>query len=315
MIPALPARFIGVDLAWGGDHNNTALAVLEYDGRGAALVAAIERCGSDDEIIGLISNHLLDTSIVALDAPTIVNNVVGARPADTLMQKVFARQQAGTQPVNRSMFPAGVRGEQLVYRLGALGVDHTPFFTPRSRGRRVIEVYPHAAMVVLFRLPCTLKYKARGNRSYEDRYNEFRRYRAYMLALEFEEPPLRHDPLLEEVFDEGIADLRGGPLKRREDLWDAVLCAYVGLYHWYWGPVRSAVVGDLEDGYVVVPADDDVLQQLKALGTNQWPALEAAETSPHRVRSLADMRRGARAHSPLFRRKKSPSPGRRPPKR
>jgi predicted RNase H-like nuclease len=55
-------------------------------------------------------------------------------------------------------FRAGVRGGRIARELG-LSID--PSFEPGSGVRRAIEVYPHPAIVALFELPLTLKYKAK----------------------------------------------------------------------------------------------------------------------------------------------------------
>lgn len=55
-------------------------------------------------------------------------------------------------------FSEGVRGEWLA---AALGLDTDPLFPPKLPVRRAIEVYPHTAIVALFGLATTLKYKAK----------------------------------------------------------------------------------------------------------------------------------------------------------
>jgi predicted RNase H-like nuclease len=42
-------------------------------------------------------------------------------------------------------------------------------------------------------------------------------------------------------------------LKPVEDQIDAVLCAYIAAYWWFWARRRNTVYGSEEHGYVVVP--------------------------------------------------------------
>jgi len=181
----------------------------------------------------------------------VVPNERGARPCDRLVTQRFGRYQAGARPAYRRSpsFPAGrVRGEELVRRLAELGFRHDPHVPRRSPGRHVIEVYPHPAMVVLFRLERTLKYKA-VNRSRAERLPEYRCYQRLLRSLEEAEPALQPPPFL----DQDVDELRGARLKQYEDLLDALLCAYLAWWCWYWGPAGYEVIGDLQTGYVMVP--------------------------------------------------------------
>jgi predicted RNase H-like nuclease len=45
----------------------------------------------------------------------------------------------------------------------------------------------------------------------------------------------------------------GAALKEVEDKLDAVVCAFVGAYWWYWGLARNTVYGSSDTGYIVVP--------------------------------------------------------------
>ena len=84
----------------------------------------------------------------------------GNRPAEADLNRDFARFQAGAHPSNtgKPEFSGTPRGARLC---ALLGLD----MNPRSRRkRRAIEVYPHPAIVALFRLGRTLKYKNKPGR-------------------------------------------------------------------------------------------------------------------------------------------------------
>jgi predicted RNase H-like nuclease len=91
-------------------------------------------------------------------------------------------------------------------------------------------------------LDLIVKYK-KGIR--RERAAELSRLRELMLSrLPVMDPPLRLDlPAVPGV----------GSLKPLEDQIDAVMCAYIGAYWWFWGRQRSRLYGDEKSGYIVVP--------------------------------------------------------------
>ena len=58
---------------------------------------------------------------------------------------------------------------------------------------------------------------------------------------------------LKTLLDTDITPLRGKSLKKHEDQVDAVVCAYIALYAWHWGPARTEVFGTLEGGSILSP--------------------------------------------------------------
>ncbi|NWJ48321.1 MAG: DUF429 domain-containing protein [Chloroflexi bacterium] len=42
-------------------------------------------------------------------------------------------------------------------------------------------------------------------------------------------------------------------LKHYDDLLDAIICAYVAYFYWYWGQEKCHMFGDLNHGYIVTP--------------------------------------------------------------
>ena len=148
---------VGIDLAWG-ERAATGLAVL--DERGALV--HLSRATTDDQIVEALRGHLTDECLVGIDAPLLVTNATGNRPCEAALNRDFARFDAGTHPSNTGKPEFGVqpRGARVAARLG-LALDPSP-----PTGRRAVEVYPHAALVALFRLGRTLKYKQRSNRPF-----------------------------------------------------------------------------------------------------------------------------------------------------
>ncbi len=157
-------HYVGVDLAWG-DRKPTGLAVLDDDGR----LLHVSTARTDDEIADALAPYVEGDCLVAIDAPLVVKNATGNRPAEAALNRDFARLRCRRAPVEHGQ--AGVPGQH-PWRpplRPAQGLD----MNPRSgRARRAIEVYPHPATISLFRLGRTLKYKQKPGRSLDELRSE-----------------------------------------------------------------------------------------------------------------------------------------------
>jgi predicted RNase H-like nuclease/ppGpp synthetase/RelA/SpoT-type nucleotidyltranferase len=238
---------IGVDLAWG-TKRPTGLAVLDESGR----LVHVSTVHTDEEIQAALSSYAEGDCLVAIDAPLIVRNETGNRPAEQALNKDFARFDAGAHPANtgKPEFSGTPRGAALCH---ALGLD----MNPRSgRGRRAIEVYPHPATVALFGLGRTLKYKQKPGRDLDLLRAELLALMGFIEGLAEGDPPLD----LDGHGVSGWAELRRqvetatrkSQLRVAEDQVDAVVCAYVALFAAR-RPEATTTYGDLETGYIVTP--------------------------------------------------------------
>ena len=238
--------FAGVDLAWAG-RNPTGVAVVDADGRLVGLGGVRD----DAAVLAALEPYVRGDCLVAFDAPLVVTNPTGQRPAEAALNRDFRRFEAGAHPANTAKpeFADTPRAARLAR---ALGLDMDP---RSSAARRAIEVYPHPATVVLFRLERTLKYKAKPGR-------DLARLRAELLLLMdgIEKLADATVPLCVASHD-GWADLRRqvvtaqrkSDLRRAEDPVDAVVCAYVALYAQRC-PAAVTTYGDFATGYIVTPS-------------------------------------------------------------
>jgi predicted RNase H-like nuclease len=233
--------FIGLDLAWG-EKKQTGVAVVGADGR--LLQVGIAQ--DDVSIAEAVGPFTDDDCLVAIDAPLIVNNPTGYRPAETAYNRDFQKFDAGAYPANTAnpLFNPP-RGAVLAK---ALGLDMDP---GSSAMRRAIEVYPHPATVVLFGLEKTLKYK-KG--PFDERRSELLKLMTHIEGLDRATPRLRvnHNVAWVELRKRVEAATRPSQLDRDEDAVDAVICAYVALYR-YHRPDDVTIYGDFETGYIVTP--------------------------------------------------------------
>ncbi len=235
-------HFVGLDLAWG-EKNQTGVAAADADGRLLHVGAAQD----DAAIIDAIAPFTADECLVAFDAPLIVNNQTGHRPAETAFNRDFAKFDAGARPAFAEK--PELKNPRAARLAAALDLDMNPASTA---SRKAIEVYPHPATVVLFGLDKTLKYK-RG--AFGDRQRELLRLMTFIEGLDDATPRLRANRSVAwvELRRRVEAATRPVQLDRDEDPVDAVLCAYIALY-WYHRPDDVTIYGDFDTGYIVTPS-------------------------------------------------------------
>ncbi len=199
-----------------------------------------------------IAEHESTETIVAIDAPLIINNETGMRPCEKAVTSQFGRRHAGAHASNRSLYlnPGSVK---LANDLETRGYRHcsAPGCLWDSGGRWFLEVYPHPAHVVLFERDRIIKYK-RGRVAQRrlglDEFQREIRERIFGLSSPFE-----LDSTIEAFLKTDVATLRGHQLKYHEDILDSILCAYLAFHLWRWGWQKNEMIGDLDSGYIVVP--------------------------------------------------------------
>lgn len=211
-----------------------------------------------DHAHGLIAHERPDSRLratrrasltIAIDAPTIVPNDIGQRPCERTLQQMFGKQNAGPYPANRRRLstcnggvPRGCELSELFQKdLGAI----EGLLDVRHSGVSVLEVFPAPATVRLFNLPKAIAYKKKKGRSWESCREGLSSYLSHLQQLD--------DPALILEVPLAVRDEKGVALKKIEDQTDAMICAYIAGLAWLYGPARIEMIGNLEDGYVVVP--------------------------------------------------------------
>ena len=237
--------YVGLDLAWG-ENRPTGVAVLD----GAGELLHVSTHGDDAAITSAIAPYVEGECLVAIDAPLIVANATGNRPAEAALNKVFARFDAGAHPANtgKKEFAGTPRGARVA---AALGLEIDPSSTAR---RRAIEVYPHPATVALFGLGRTLKYKNKPGRTLDRLRSELLVLMDHLEGLDVAEVPLRVGDSRAWLSLRALVEAaeRKSDLRKVEDQVDAVVCAYVALFSER-RPDLTTVYGDGVTGYIVTP--------------------------------------------------------------
>lgn len=235
--------YVGVDLAWG-TTNRTGVAVVDHEG--SLVESATLRL--DEELDAWLARLEVAPSVIAIDAPLIVKNETGQRECEGLISRAFGRYNASchTSNLRQSVFDPP-RGAELAHRHGwTLDPSHRG----SSSAPACIEVYPHPAMVGIFRLGSTLPYKARSGRGLAVRSAAFVELVQRMETLSVLE--LSRSKRWAELSDAVNSATRPVELERIEDEVDAIFCAHLA---WLWQTDSDALVqyGTYDAGYIVAP--------------------------------------------------------------
>lgn len=238
--------FVGVDLAWG-ERSPTGLAAVDD----AGVLRHVDVAISDEDVLAQLAPYVGGDCVVAIDAPLVVTNQSGNRPCEAALNRDFRRFDAGAHPANTGLawFADGGRGARLCSTLD-LDLD------PRSTSaRRAMEVYPHAASVVLFGLTRTLKYKQKQGRDVPQIRSELLRLIGFVEDLTTATPSLDLTacPQWNALGAAVSAATRKSELRRAEDPIDAVLCAYIARYA-VTRPEDVTVYGETATGCIITPA-------------------------------------------------------------
>ncbi len=239
-------KFVGVDLGWMSGASG--LSCLDW-ANGQLRLCDLTCLTAIDDILDWLDHWLQpgEPGVVAVDAPTIIPNLTGMRVPDRLAHQQFGRYHAGCYPANLGL-PFAQRTVAFGQLLEQRKFLHEPLLPmTQSAGRYQLEVYPHVAMIHLFRLKRILKYKKGRVAERRQGLTQLRQHildRLPGLVPSLNRPDLMQIP---EVPATGIA------MKALEDCLDSLICAYVAAHWWYWGLEKNWVLGDRSTGYIVVP--------------------------------------------------------------
>ncbi|HEX9736150.1 MAG TPA: DUF429 domain-containing protein [Thermoanaerobaculia bacterium] len=188
--------------------------------------------------------------IVTLDMPVATQRFSSRRVADDAISAEFGSRWCSTHTPNTAR--PGLLGARLSSAIFASGYELATTATAVAETKRLIEVYPHPAMLSLLQRPRRIPYKVGKSRKYwpqlmiRDRIAALlREFEAIHRALGQVFGPLSLDlPLPDDV-----------PyltrLKRYEDALDALVCAWVGVEYLRG---RTVPLGD-ETAAIWCPAD------------------------------------------------------------
>ena len=245
-------RFLGVDLAWreksaARTAADTGVVALEPSGE---IVAADWTVGIA-ETVEWIEEHATKDTLLFVDAPLVVENERGQRPCEKQVGQRYGRWKVSANSTNLGTPRLG--GVTLRRTLEELGWRYADGREgPARQGCVVSECYPYTTLVGVPELGYELERPTYKRKPRRLRAAEWRPLRASVCdeliqriaSLWRADPPLElaSHPQTRLLIEEPspLADVR---YKRREDLLDAVLCAWTAAYWWRHGATRSQVLG------------------------------------------------------------------------
>jgi predicted RNase H-like nuclease len=244
--------FLGVDLAWresSAERVASDSGVVALSQRGK-VVAAGWTVGIDETLDWI--DDVADTdTLLFVDAPLVVDNPTGQRLCETQVGQRYGRWQVFANSTNLSTPRLG--GVRLRRELETRGWQYSDGRTgPPQAGRSVSECYPYTALVGVEELGYD-KERPRCKRPPKGMARgDWRRMRATVCddlirrvaSLTATDPPLDLTSHVETFrLLQDLSPEADKPYKRREDLLDAVLCAWTALFWWRHALLRSQVLG------------------------------------------------------------------------
>jgi predicted RNase H-like nuclease len=283
-------RFLGIDLAWGEGRpgrpaNETGVVVLDSTGR--VLEAGWTR-GLQDTVEWVLTAAGDGPAVAFVDAPLIVDNSHGQRLCETRVGQCYGRWKVSANTTNtHSPRLAGVAFRK---RLEAAGWRYSEGLAePADDARTVCECYPYTTLVGTPELGYDMerpRYKRKPKSMPVARWRPARAAACDELVrrlgrLTDADPPLYlgSHATTRRLLDEPspIGDVS---YKHREDLIDAVLCAWTAMLWYRYGPLRCQVLGSPSGSgrspAIIAPARPE--QRLK--GPARWTVPGAGGSGP-----------------------------------
>lgn len=246
-------RFIGIDLAWaeGGARtrpNESGVAVI--DSSGAVLDCGWTR-GLDETVAWLAAAAGDGDALAFVDASLVVDNPNGQRPCEREVGRRYGRWKVSANSTNQGS--PRLAGVLLRQRLQAAGWTYDDGRGgPPVRGRAVCECYPYTTLVGAAELGYDRErpaYKRRPARVSAAHWPAVRadacdRLIGRLAGLAAADPPLllTSHPVSRRLLEEPTP-LRAADYKHREDLIDALLCAWTAALWARHGFARCQVLG------------------------------------------------------------------------
>jgi predicted RNase H-like nuclease len=235
-------KLAGIDLAWQGDKNPSAIAIGTLNGNTLILEDVEPAVYGMSAVLELITNQK-EICGVAIDAPLVINNQTGQRECEKALGRMYGSRKSSCHPSNKSLYPDS-QSVSLSSSLKSKGFQHL------SSKQWQIECYPHPAMIECFDLPERLLYK-KGNVG--DKKSGQAELASLIAKLESSSVlALKIPDHIKELFSASyINTLKGRALKSNEDALDSIMCLYIaGLYQLN---VSSVTFGDADQGHIWVP--------------------------------------------------------------
>jgi predicted RNase H-like nuclease len=165
--------------------------------------------------------------VVTVDMPLSTKPIIERRTADASISRAFGGRGAAVH--SPSAERPGAISDQLTRDFAAMGFPLATSATPAGTPNRLVEVYPHPALMILTEANYRLPYKVSRSRRYWPKSSPTER-RAKLLT-QFGETASALKGEIRDIpieLPESDSMISTSDLKRYEDSLDALVCAWVG---------------------------------------------------------------------------------------
>ena len=258
-------RLIGIDLAWGAadgsepERSGCAELVWANGKKGGKLeLTRFDVLGRVDEIVDWIQPNDGEW-VVAIDAPLVICNKTKERPAEEQARRFYRPFEASARPtkLENPQFRKHYQGRMLRKQLKKLGGSLVERAEHLRDGPLFFETYPHIAIVELFRLDRSIKYKKgqcqrKGGVGCQQKgQQKLAKAIREHLCSGLDKPQLQSTRQLAKLLPEPFPDLGGQALKDREDELDGLICAYTAA--WLDAERDLVGLGEVGKGVMIAP--------------------------------------------------------------
>ena len=260
-IPQSNAVIIGFDSAWV-DKSPGAICAIAFDAQ--SNLTFHEPClVSFSEALEFIKDKRQghDFSLVAIDQPIVVPNETGSRPVDRVAASQISFVGGGVQPANRGKKGMFCDNSPIWSFLSGLNSRQKPMDArTATNGHFLVEVFPALALSAL--------HSDFAKRNAAPKYNPAnkRKFRLadWRVVARIVAGTARQLGIVDLAsWADGMGSL-DKPGKADQDCLDASICALVGLL-WRGGSAsHSAMLGDVDTGYMITPVSDETKGRLES---------------------------------------------------
>ena len=248
----------GFDSAWTDNPRQPGAIshiVMEGEDRGFILPALVTFSKALENLKSIADEK--DTHLVALDQPTIVNNMTDSRPVDRVAGSLLSSVKSGAQPASRSRIGMFDNSAPIWNFLNHLGYPQLPWSVLKSEevagSKALIEVFPALSLLGLapafFERGRAARYNPSNSKTFD--------LGDWISVCRFvEEYAVEHRIGVMKSWARKAATI-ASPAKADQDQLDSAICAICG-FHWLtYGVYRNTVIGDTSSGYMVVATTAD----------------------------------------------------------
>lgn len=244
-------NFIGIDLAWTY-KNETGICVVSDEGHLLELKSEVY---SNEEIADIVESYSKNEAILAIDAPLIVNNLVGSRDCDRLVmkEKIHGKNLSVFNCSRDYLFRTygQIRGEDVVNAIRARNSQFEVTPDLCGGGYKIIETFPTGICLGLFPEEFPIKYKLKNKVPFRQTQNNMIRMVEMLNKMNDFAPPVYG---LNRLIETNIIELSKTSFKHLEDKIDAFLCAY-SAYWCFVNQGRGRIFGNKDDGFILLPVE------------------------------------------------------------